>query len=110
MQEQYSIKERVHETIKEVKCDLAKAVSLLEIHEGSVYNPSSFLDFGILISLYYLYMHFIERALNNESRMSKNEERFICLDSWKKFQKITKDKFDPKVASTLDLLIEFENH
>ena len=91
-----------------MKCDLANAVSLLEIQEGSVYIPSSFLDFGILISLYYLYMHIIERALTNERRMSKEEERCMNRDKWKKFQKITKDDFDLKVASTLDLLVQFE--
>ena len=87
-----------------MKCDLANAVSLLEIQEGSVYIPSSFLDFGILISLYYLYMHIIEHALTDERRMSEKEERCIRCDSWKEFQKITKDGFDLKVANTLDLL------
>ena len=69
-----------------MKCDLANAVSLLDIQEGSVYIPSSFLDFGILISLYYLYMHIIEHALTDERRMSKKEERCISRDSWEKFQ------------------------
>ena len=53
-------------------------------------------------------MHIIERALTNERRMSKEEERCMNRDKWKKFQKITKDEFDLKVASTLDLLVQFE--
>ena len=110
MYEHYSITEQVYDTIKEVKRDLAYAVSRLEIHEGSVSYPESFLDFGILISLYYLYMYFIERALTKERKMSKNEERCFCSDSWKLFQKRTKGKFDPKVAITLDLLRKFEKH
>ena len=53
-------------------------------------------------------MHIIERALTNERRMSREEERCMSRDSWKKFQKITKDEFDLKVANTLDLLVPLE--
>ena len=93
-----------------MKCDLANAVSLLEIQEGSVYIPSSFLDFGILISLYYLYMHIIERALTNERRMSKEEERCIIRNSMQEFQKLNKNEFNTKVAKTLDLLVPLQIH
>ena len=99
-----------------MKDDLAKAVSLLKIQEDHVYNPEKFIDFGILISLYYLYMHIIEHALTDERRMSKEEERCIKRDSWYEFQKFTrgtkdegeKEGFDLKVARTLDLLIPLQ--
>ena len=99
-----------------MKDDLAKAVSLLKIQEDYVDKPNTFLDFGILISLYYLYMHIIEHALTDERRMSKEEERCITRDSWSEFQKFTRgtkdegkeDGFDLKVAKTLDLLVRLQ--
>ena len=107
MEEQYEETERIHESITSVKHDLAKAVSLLDIRPTSIYDPTSYLDFGIFIALYYLYIHFIERALTYETKLSKKEERCIIRDNWQKFKTITKVNFDEKVASTLDLLMPF---
>ena len=82
MEEQYLECERIHDSIRDVKRDLAKSVSLLDIRSDSIYDPASYIDFGIFISLYYLYLHFIERALTSENRLSKKEERCIVRDNW----------------------------
>ena len=99
-----------------MKDDLAKAVSLLKIQEDHVDNPEKFIDFGILISLYYLYMHIIEHALTDKRIMSIEEEHCIECDSWYEFQKFTRgtkcegeeDGFNSKVAKTLDLLVPLQ--
>ena len=82
MEEQYEETERIHDSISNVKRDLARAVGLLDIRPNLIYDPASYLDFGIFIALYYLYMHFIERALTYETRLSKKEERCIICDNW----------------------------
>ena len=48
---------RVNVRINKMKSDLAEAIDLLNISRQEDYEPTSFLDFGILLSLYYLQLH-----------------------------------------------------
>ena len=45
---------KVNVRINRMKSDLAEAVDLLNISRQEEYDPISLLDFGILLSLYYL--------------------------------------------------------
>ena len=45
---------RIDSRINKMKSNLAEAIDLLNISREEEYEPTSFLDFGILLSLYYL--------------------------------------------------------
>ena len=45
---------RINSKINKMKSNLAEAIDLLNIRREEEYEPTSFLDFGILLSLYYL--------------------------------------------------------
>ena len=87
------------ERIRNMKTDLAKAINLLDL--GGTMLPWSFYDFGIMMALYYLYMHIIERIISNNRQYSRRIESHIRRDKWKRFKKETNEDFDLKTAKVL---------
>ena len=73
---------RTIEKIQQQKADLARAIELLNINPDIMFEPVSFLDFAILMALYYLQLHIIERVISGEVTFSKKVEVFIWRDKW----------------------------
>ena len=104
--------EKLINRVKRIKADFAIVIDLLNIDAFNTFdisNPRSLTDFAILMALYYLQMHMIERIVSGESRFSKRVESYINNDQWQKFERDTYDGFNPKVAKILELLEDFDN-
>ena len=66
--QEYIKTDEILERITQIKTNLSKAIELLDLTcciDGSTHGPRSFFDFGIMMALYYLYMHIIERIISN---------------------------------------------
>ena len=87
-----------------MKRNLVKAIELLNIDPDQMFAQGSFLDFAILLALYYLKLHIIERVISGEVSFSKKVEVYIWRDMWQRFEKKTYDGFDETVAWTLEQL------
>ena len=92
------------ERIQNMKRNLVKAIELLNIDPDHMFAQGSFLDFAILLALYYLKLHIIERVISGEVSFSKKVEVYIWRDMWQRFEKKTYDGFDETVAWTLEQL------
>ena len=68
--------------IQKTKADLVRAIELLDIDPDVQFEPISFLDFAILMALYYLQLHIVERIISGEVTFSKKVEVFIWRDKW----------------------------
>ena len=77
IEELYLDTERILEATQSIKTDLARAIELLDLKKDSIHNPESFVDFGIMIALYYLHMHLLERTLTSQTKLRKSVERSI---------------------------------
>ena len=104
--------EKLLNRIKRIKTDFAIVIDLLEIDAFNTFdisNPRSLTDYAILMALYYLQMHMIERIVSGESRFSMKVESYINNDQWQKFERDTFDGFNPKVSRILELLGDFDS-
>ena len=70
-----------------MKANLVKAIELLNIDPDQMFLRGSFLDFAILLALYYLNLHIFERVISGEVSFSKKLEMFIWRDMWQNFEK-----------------------
>ena len=61
-----------------------------------MHEPRSFLDFAILMALYYLQLHIIERVVTGEKPYSAKIEHQIERDNWSGM------KLNKKVQDILD--------
>ena len=97
--------DEILDRIRKMKRNLAKAVSKLNLinqTSQAIKDPSSFVDFAIMIALYYLLLHVIERMISSKEKYDSKLEKFIRLDKWRKFYKHnTSDNFDLKTADTI---------
>ena len=104
--------EKLLNRIKRIKTDFAIVIDLLEIDAFNTFdisNPRSLTDYAILMALYYLQTHMIERIVSGESRFSQKVESYINNDQWQKFERDTFDGFNPKVSRILELLGDFDS-
>ena len=106
-----SIADQILDRIKNCKSDFADAVHLLNIetyHTQHIANPISFTDFAILMALYYLKLHFIQRIISGQRRFNKKVENHIKTDQWQHFERDTYESFNPKISKILETLNEFD--
>ena len=73
---------KIFKTIKEIKSDLVKAINLLELNlcDEDTLHPHYFLDFAILMALYYLQLYFVERVMSGEKKFRRKVEDYIFYD------------------------------
>ena len=68
-----------------MKKDLVHAISLFNFELDTRFEPSSFLDFTILMSLYYLQLHIMQKVISGSSKYSNKVENYIRHDKWLRF-------------------------
>ena len=91
-----------------MKQDLAIAINVLHINCDDVEELDfSFLDFAIMMALYYLKLHFMQRIISKQRKYERRIERHILKDRWIRFQEESCEVFDPKVAEILEELENF---
>ena len=105
----YQKRKKAISLLQQIKADMVQAVSLLNLAEDTMYEPNSFLDFAILMSLYYLELHIIERVVTGEKPYSTKIEGFIKRDSWTKVENHTYKCLDKNLSSIVDELDELHN-
>ena len=74
-----------------------------------MYEPNSFLDFAILMSLYYLELHMIERVVTGEKPYSKKVEDYIKRDDWTKVESLTYKCLDKNISIIVDKLDQLQD-
>ena len=100
-------------TIRKIKSDLVKAISLLGLNlnnKETLLSPSSFLDFAILMALYYLQLYFVERFMSSEKKFKRKLEDYIFYDRWTLFQRSKADTFDEIISKVLNKIKAFDKH
>ena len=88
-----------------------KAINLLELNlcDEDTVHPHYFLDFAILMALYYLQLYFVERVMSGKKKFRRKLEDYIFYDKWTLFQKNNLETFDERVSEILEKLDAFDN-
>ena len=86
------------ELIPTIKNDILNAIKNIRLPSDSLYEPGSLLDFAILMALYYLELHIVERIVNGKPAYSAQIEVMIKANDYSKLE------MDAKVKTILNQL------
>ena len=84
--------------IPSIKADLCKAIESIRLPHDLLFDPQSYLDFAILISLYYLEIHIIDRVTSGIIGYPVQIENLIKENNYSKLD------MDEKVKEVLEYL------
>ena len=82
--------------IPTIKNDILNAIKNIRLPADTLYEPKSFLDFVILMAIYYLELHFVERVVNGQPAYSANIEKMIKENDYSELE------MDEKVKTILN--------
>ena len=93
--------QRAIELIPTIKDDILNAIKNIRLPSDTLYEPRSFLDFAILMALYYLELHIIERVVSGKPAYSANIEEMIKANDYSRLEIDEKVKTILKNLNTL---------